>query len=130
MFFCRRCGGVKALVGAVKLEISSLLESVTEKIDAKFMLKGSKVSYKDMFSSNGLLPGLARRADQLSSLCLGYGIGIKIEDDDKAMLGYKVSFDEFTPNSLRIFCILDILCEIVRMSPTKGEVSLDELMYD
>ena len=112
------------------MQINRLLELIAEKLEVKFTFNHSKITPREIFAADGLLPGLARRADQLSSLCLGYGIGIKVEDEDKALLGSKVSFDEFTPNSLRIFCIIDILCELVRMSPTKGEVSLDELMYD
>lgn len=106
------------------------LEIIAKSMGVKFTLKGSQIASKDLFSPVGLMPGLARRADQLASLCMGYGLGIKIEDEDQSLLGYKVSFDEFTPNSLRIFCIIDILYEIVKLSPTKGEVSLDELLYD
>jgi intracellular multiplication protein IcmS len=111
-------------------DLSRSLELIVKDLDVKFTLKGTKIAYSEMCSATGLLPGLARRADQLSSLCLGYGLGIKIDDEDKSLLGYRVSFDEFTPNALRVFCIVDILFEIVKMSPTKGEVSLDELMYD
>jgi intracellular multiplication protein IcmS len=112
------------------MELTQALTVIAKKMDQKFTLKGSQISYEELFSPSGLLPGLAKRADQLSSLCLGYGIGMNIEDEDGALLGHKVSFDEFTPNTLRLLCIVDVLHEIVKMSPTKGEIALDELLYD
>jgi len=42
----------------------------------------------------------------------------------------KVTFDDITPNTLRILCITDVLMEIVKASPSKTTISLDELMYD
>ncbi len=106
------------------------LELSAKKMQVSFTLKGSKLTFREMFSETGLLPGLAKRADNLASLCLGYGLGIKVEDEEKSLLGAKVSFDEFTPDVIRIFCIIDVLLELVKMSPNPKEVSLDELMYD
>jgi len=94
------------------------------------MLKGRPLSYEELFAENGLLPGLSKRADQLLSLCLGYGIGANYEDKEDSLLGVKVLFDDFVPDVLRIFAIIDVLCEIVKTSPDSNRVPLDELMYD
>ena len=112
------------------MELQKRLETIAKQTKKTFTLKGSPISYSEMFSATGILPGLARRADQLSSLCLGYGLGIKLEDDDKALLGVKVSFDEYTPDILRLFCITDSLYDLIRMSPSANDVPLDELLYD
>lgn len=93
-------------------------------------MKGRHLAYSEMFSDTGLLPGLTKRADQLASLCLGYGLGATYEDTENSLLGVKVKFDEFTPDVLRLFCILDVIYELVKNSPSKDAVSLDELMYD
>ena len=63
-------------------------------------------------------------------LCLGYGLGIKVEDDDKGLLGVRVKFDEYTPDILRLFCVVDSLYDMIRMSPSANDVPLDELLYD
>jgi len=112
------------------MNLANKLTAMTKKIGATFTLKGRPISYSEIFSDTGLLPGLTKRADQLSSLCLGYGLGATFEDVEKSLLGVKVTFDEFTPDALRLFCILDVLYELIKMSPVKEAVPLDELMYD
>jgi intracellular multiplication protein IcmS len=112
------------------MDIAPKLCAIAKQIGAHYSLKGRPITFEEVFSDTGLLPGLARRADQLSSLCLGYGLGATFEDVEDSLLGLKVSFDEFTPDSLRLLCLMDVLYEIVRMSPSQDDVALDELMYD
>jgi len=111
-------------------ELQKHLETIVKKSKKTFTLKGKPISYADMFLETGVLAGLAKRADNLASLCLGYGLGIKTEDDDKALLGIRVRFDEYTPDILRVFFIIDSLYDLMRMSPSANEVQLDELLYD
>lgn len=112
------------------MNLSKKLESVAKLMGVHFTLKGRPVSYSEVFSDTGLLPGLSKRADQLASLCLGYGLGATYEDVEKSLLGVRVIFDEFTPDLLRLFCLTDVMNEMVKTSPSKESVSLDELMYD
>lgn len=112
------------------MNLANKLIAMAKKIDANFTLKGRPISYGEIFADTGLLPGLAKRADQLASLCLGYGLGATFKDVERSLLGVKITFDEFTPDVLRLFCILDTLYELVKASPSKENVSLDELMYD
>ena len=114
----------------VMINLEKKLSVIAKKMNVNFTLKGSITTHKDIFSSTGLLPGLTKRADQLAQLCLGYGLGATYEDTEGALLGTKVIFDEFTPEVLRLLCILDVLNELVKSSPTRDEVPLDELMYD
>ena len=106
------------------------LSAVVKRMGVTFTLKSSVISPKEIFSEAGLLPALTKRADQLAQLCLGYCLGATYEDVEGSLLGVKVIFDEFTPEVLRLLCIVDVLHELIKMSPTRGEVSLDELMYD
>ena len=62
--------------------ISKQLSAIVAKMGTNFSLHNSPVSYEDIFSEVGLLPAIARRADQLCSLCLGYGIGANFEEAD------------------------------------------------
>jgi intracellular multiplication protein IcmS len=111
-------------------DLTKNLCSIAKQMGAHFTLKGRPITYEEIFAETGLLAGFVRRADQLSSLCLGYGLGATYEDVEKSLLGVKVIFDDFTPDALRLFCITDVLSELIKSSPNKDAVSLDELMYD
>ena|SRR3989338_8325999 len=112
------------------LDISQKMAKVARLMNAQFSLNGRPMTMEEVFSVTGLLPGIARRADQLSSLCLGYGIGATFEEAEGSTLGVKVVFDDITPNALRILCLIDVLSELMKGTP-RGEVaSLDQLMYD
>lgn len=110
--------------------ISKNLATVSAALGAKFSLHSKPISYAEVFSDTGLLPALARRADQLCSLCLGYGIGATFEEATGALLGIKVTFDEVTPLTLRLLCIVDVLSEMIHAAVQEELVPLDELMYD
>lgn len=112
------------------MNLSKKLCSIAKAMNARFTLYGKPITYEEVFSEVGLLPALSRRADQLCSLCLGYGIGITFTDVDKSLLGIKVQFDEVTPNVLRLFCICDVISELMRVAPSRDQTPLDELMYD
>lgn len=118
-------------------KLANQLINITKQIGARFTLKGSPISYEDMYSSTGVLPAITKRADQLASLCLGYGLGASYDDEEaededekKTLMGATVTFDEYTPDVLRLFFITDVLLELVKSSSDEHLVSLDELLYD
>lgn len=111
-------------------DISQQMSKIARTMNAQFSLNGRPMTMDEVFSPAGLLPGIARRADQLSSLCLGYGIGVSFEEAEGSPLGVKVIFDDITPNVLRLLCLIDVLNELMKGTP-RGEVtSLDQLLYD
>jgi len=112
------------------MNIAEQLKKVARTMNINFSLKGRPLTLDEVFSHTGLLPGIARRADQLSSLCLGYGIGVTFEEAKDTVLGVKVSFDEITPDILRLLCMTDVLHELSLSTPRGGLTSLDQLMYD
>jgi intracellular multiplication protein IcmS len=112
------------------MDMTRKLSALAKVMKANFTLNGKPISYEKVFSDTGLLPALARRADQLCSLCLGYGIGASFDETDKATLQVRVKFDEVTPEVLRILCICDVLSEIINAAQSKESTPLDELMYD
>ena len=99
-------------------------------MNAKFYLNDRFMSHEEIFDVKGMLPAFARRADQLSLLCLGYGLGVSFQDSESAILGIEAVFDEVTPNSLRLVCITDVMAELIAGGPSKDYTPLDELMYD
>jgi intracellular multiplication protein IcmS len=112
------------------MDIQRQLCSIARALKANFTLNGRPITYEEVFTDTGLLPAIARRADQLCSLCLGYGIGVSFDEADKATLGVRVTFDDVTPNVLRFLCITDVLCELIQAGKSTTQTPLDELMYD
>src|SRR5580658_7595639 len=112
------------------MDLQKELCAIARALNANFTLNDRVISYEEVFADTGLLPAIARRADQLCSLCLGYGIGISFNEADKALLNVRVTFDEVTPNTLRFMCMTDVLCELIQSSKSSTQTPLDELMYD
>src|SRR3990167_3024591 len=112
------------------ITISKAMGIIAASLNAKFYLNDRFVSYDEVFSVTGLLPAIARRADQLCSLCLGYGLGVTFNDAEGALLGTQVVFDDVTPNTLRLLCMTDVMSEIIQGGPSRDYTPLDELMYD
>ncbi len=110
--------------------ISTSMSIIASTMNAKFYLNDRFVSFEEVFSEKGLLPALTKRADQLCSLCLGYGLGANYSEAEEALLGIQVLFDEVTPNVLRLLCITDVISELIQGGPSKDYTPLDELMYD
>ena len=110
--------------------IAKYMIKIAAALNAKFYLNERFISYDEVFSYTGLLPAIARRADQLCSLCLGYGLGITFRDVENALLGTQVVFDEVTPTMLRLLCITDVVNELIQGGPSRDHTPLDELMYD
>jgi intracellular multiplication protein IcmS len=111
-------------------DLSKCMALISSRMNAKFYLNDRFVSYEEVFSITGLLPAIARRADQLCSLCLGYGLGVTFNDSEGALLGTQVVFDEVTPSTLRLLCMTDVVNELIQGGPSKDYTPLDELMYD
>ena len=112
------------------MNISKAMGLIAAALNAKFYLNDRFVSYDEVFLDTGLLPAIARRADQLCSLCLGYGLGVTFSDAENALLGSRVEFDEVTPQSLRLLCMTDVVNELIHGGPSRDYTPLDELMYD
>lgn len=112
------------------MDIKPQLIKIVKVMGVAFTLNSRPMTLEEVFSDNGMLPAIARRADQLCALCLGYGIGVTFDEAEGSKLGVRVNFDEVTPNVLRYLCLIDVLQELINVSPTPGVIPLDELMYD
>lgn len=111
-------------------DITEQMIKAARAMRGNYSLNGRPMTMEEVFVPTGLLAGIARRADQLSSLCLGYGIGVTFEEEEGAVLGVKVVFDDITPNALRLLCMVDVLTELMRGSRPGDMTALDQLMYD
>ena len=112
------------------MDVSEIVARVARTMGVRFSLNGRPMTAEEVFSPAGLLPAITRRADQLCSLCLGYGIGATFEEAEGSISGVKVIFDDITPNVLRILCITDVIHELTQGIPRGEMAPLDQLMYD
>ena len=113
-----------------KQDIATQVGAIAKELGCKYSLKGEVVDPMQVFTVKGLLPAIMRRADQLCSFCLGYGLGVDFSRADGTTLGVTVNFDDKGSSSLRLLCAADVLVEIVQNSPNPQQVALDELMLD
>lgn len=111
-------------------DIASVMIQVAKDMGVQFTLHGRPLLLDEVFKPDGLMAGIAKRSDQLASLCLGYGIGITLEEVEGAPLGTRVIFDELTPHAVRLFFMVDTLYELTRGARRGESVPLDQLLYD
>lgn len=111
-------------------DIVQQISAVARVLRCNFTLRDQPIAIEQVFADTGLLPAIIRRADQLCSFCLGYGLGVTFEESQGAMLGVRVKFDEATPNSLRLLCAADVIIELMQHAPSREVTPLDDLMYD
>lgn len=111
-------------------DISKCMALIAARMNAKFYLNGRFLSYEEVFSVTGLLPAIARRADQLCSFSLGFGLGISFNDFEEGLLKTQVIFDETTPKALRLLYLTDVINELIQGGPSRDNTPLDELIYD
>ena len=117
-------------MATIKQDLPMQIAAIAKELGCKFTLKGAEVNPVDVFTVKGLLPAIMRRADQLCSFCLGYGLGVDFSRAEGTTLGVTVNFDDKGANALRLLCAADVLVEIIQNSPNPQQVSLDELMLD
>ena len=55
------------------MDIPQQMSKIARVMGARFSLNGRPMTAEEVFAPTGLLPAMARRADQLCSLCLGMG---------------------------------------------------------
>jgi intracellular multiplication protein IcmS len=112
------------------MELHEQIEAIAKVLRCNFTLRDQPITIKEVFAETGLLPAIVRRADQLCSFCLGYGLGATFEEVSGGLLAVRVKFDDATPNSLRLICITDVIIELMQNAPTRDSTPLDALMYD
>ena len=110
--------------------IVTKIMAIAKVMNCKFTVKSEEIAIEKAFSAVGLLPAIMRRADQLCSFCMGYGLGLTFDRADNSMLGVSVQFDNKIPISLRLLCFTDVILEIVHTSSSSQLVPLDSLMEE
>ncbi len=112
------------------VDMGRALLLVAQEMKLGFVLHGKPLTLDEVFAEKGLLPSLMRRSDQLSSFCLGYGLGLTFEETPSARLGVVVKYNDEIPNAMRLMCATEILFELAESASDRSKIALDDLMYD
>jgi intracellular multiplication protein IcmS len=111
-------------------DFSKQLVCIAQELGANFSLRGERIAPEKVFSSTGLLPPIMRRADQLCTFCLGYGLGLTFSSSSGSMTGSSIDLDAKVSSSLRLLCVTDVLVEMLQNSADNKTIVLDEMMLD
>lgn len=112
------------------MSLGTKLALIAQELKIQFTLNDLDVPHQEVFDERGLLPAIMRRADQLSSFCLGYGLGLTFNDVPNSRLGIEITMNDEIPSALRLLCAVEIIYELVETSADRQHVALDDLMYD
>lgn len=97
----------------------------------KFTLKGSSFTSSDVFSSRGLMPAIAKRADKTCQLVFGKGLGVSFKKYEASTLGEEVIFSDETPFIIQLHCMFYTVDELVKTTINSSKVVvIDELLYE
>ena len=111
-------------------QIVQLLKQILSSEKKRYAIKGRDIDFEEMLSDSGLMPAIAKRADQLSALCLGYGIGVTFTKKERSLLGSAVQFDDVAPLPLRLLFLYDVIQDLSKGAEPGAKIHLDELLYD
>lgn len=110
-------------------QISDMLVTHAKTRGWVFLLRGTILTPEQVFADVGLLPALAKRAVQLSSLCFSYHLGLDFPEASNTSLGYTVVIKDSIKPLILLLCLLDVIEEVAK-SHQNGRVALDELLYE
>ncbi len=96
-----------------------------------FLYKQKPLSYEEVFADFGVLPGILKRANKISSICLGSTLGGVFPKEERSYLGYKVNIPELSfPIPVVMLFIVDVLEAVIGEAGSGAKVVLDEFSYE
>lgn len=112
------------------MDINKCMALIADQMQIQFTINNRNITSLEVFSPNGMFSAIIKRADQLSSFCLGSGLGVTFEENKTNMIGTNAVLDNNVSNAYRIMCMTEILFELMESSPIPRQIALDNLMYD
>ena len=109
-------------------EIIKICRKVSEKKAVSFRLKSKEIDVTQLFSEEGLLPSIMKRADQLSLLLFGERTGAQFKESEKSMSGVQVDVSA-CKSMASYLTVVDVVMELIKKGKD-GIVEVDELLYD
>lgn len=103
---------------------------IADQMQLKFTINNKPLTSFEVFAENGMFPSIIKRADQLSSFCIGTGLGLSFQETPNSITGTKAVMDNNVSNAYRVMCMTEILYELIESSPDPTKIALDNLMYD
>lgn len=112
------------------MDIHKCMALIADRMQLNFTLNTKPITSIEVFAPTGMFSSIIKRADQLSSFCLGSGLGVTFQETATGILGTKAVMDNNVSNAYRVMCMTEILCELSESSPDPKKIALDNLMYD
>lgn len=113
------------------MELKDFFLELVKQDNIEFTMRGAEITAEDVFSTRGLLPAFAKRADKICNLIFGYGIGASFKKIDASTLGEEVVINDSVPKFLQLHCFFHVVQELIDSSNDgRGRISVDELLYE
>ena len=96
-----------------------------------FVYKHKPLSYEEVFADFGILPGILKRANKVSSICLGTSLGGSFPKEERSYLGYRLEVQLLAyPIPVVMLFIVDALESVIGNTMPGENVALDEFSYE
>ena len=112
------------------MDLFEYCKNLARTMGLSFTLRRRALTEDEVFSSTGMFPNIAERANKSCVSCFGYGIGVHFVPEERSMLGKKVEVDEKAPLLIALHFITDVLIELSVKNASDGVVELEELLMD
>ena len=110
----------------MSLDLMKLCKALAARAEVTYFYRGRDLQDEEVFSPFGLMPAILKRAESLSLMCLGQGLGVQFEDVEKSMLGYSVDIKDDDRHFLQYLCVVDVMEELHKTA-INGRVDLNDL---
>ena len=110
----------------MSVDLTKLCKALAVRSGVSYTYRGRDLQDEEVFSPFGLLPAILKRAESLSLMCLGQGLGVSFKDVEKSMLGYTVEINDDDRHFLQHLCVMDVMEELHKTA-NNGKVDLNEL---
>ena len=96
-----------------------------------FTFKNKPLSHEEVFAAFGVFPGILKRANKISSVCVGTSLGGSFPKTERSYLGYSVELKELgLPLPFAMLFIVDVLEAVIAGRGAASTVALDEFSYE
>lgn len=113
------------------LELSQACIKYAKSKGVSFLFKNKPLSHEEVFADFGVLPGVMKRANKVSSICMGSSLGGVFPKEERSYLGYKIELPDLSfPLPVVMLFVIDVLESVVGAAGPGDKVVLDEFSYE
>jgi len=119
------------MVESVLKSLSDSCVKYSQMKGVSFTFKNKPLSHEEVFAAFGVLPGILKRANKISSVCVGTSLGGTFPKTDRSYLGYSLELEELSlPLPFAMLFVVDVLEAVIAGRGTASTIALDEFSYE